>query len=71
MKLHGFASGEVRDVHFVEDRPGPPGNIGRLYEAFAERQEYPDWKWAVKRHAWVDALQRSDESGERVSYMPE
>jgi hypothetical protein len=55
----------------VEDRPGPPGNIGRLYDAFAERQEYPDWKWAVKRHAWVDALQRSDDSGERVSYMPE
>jgi predicted dehydrogenase len=66
--LHEFASGEVKEIEFVEDRPGPPGNIGRLYDAFADGQYYPDWKWAVKRHAWVDALQRSHESGKRVSY---
>jgi predicted dehydrogenase len=69
IKLHNFSSGEVKEVEFTEDRPGPPGNIGRLYDAFADGQYYPDWKWAVKRHAWVDALQRSDESGKRVSYM--
>jgi hypothetical protein len=59
----------VREIEFAEDRPGPPGNIGRLYDAFADGQHYPDWKWAVKRHAWVDALQRSHESGRRVSYV--
>jgi predicted dehydrogenase len=69
IRLHEFASGEVKDVQFAEDRPGPPGNIGRLYDAFADGRDYPDWKWAVRRHAWVDALQRSHESGERVSYM--
>jgi len=69
IRLHEFASGEVKDVEFVEDRPGPPGNIGRLYDAFADGQDYPDWKWAVRRHAWVDALQRSHESGKRESYM--
>jgi predicted dehydrogenase len=69
IKLHEFASGDVREIEFAEDRPGPPGNIGRLYDAFADGKGYPDWKWAVRRHAWVDALQRSQESGERVSYM--
>jgi predicted dehydrogenase len=69
IKLHEFASAEVREIEFAEDRPGPPGNIGRLYDAFADGQHYPDWKWAVKRHAWVDALQRSHESGRRVSYV--
>ena len=69
IKLHEFASGEMKEVELTEDRPGPPGNIGRLYDAFADGQYYPDWKWAVKRHAWVDALQRSHESGKRVSYM--
>jgi len=69
IRLHDFASGEVKDIEFVEDRPGPPGNIGRLYDAFAEGQYYPDWKWAVKRHAWVDALLRSQERGERVGYL--
>jgi predicted dehydrogenase len=69
IRLHDFASGEVKDIEFVEDRPGPPGNIGRLYDAFAEGQSYPDWKWALRRHAWVDALLRSQERGERVGYL--
>ena len=69
IRLQTFASDEVQEIEFVEDRPGPPGNIGRLYDAFAEGGDYPDWKWAVKRHAWVDALYRSHESGTRVSYI--
>lgn len=69
IRLHDNASGDVQDVEFKEDQPGPPGNIGRLYEAFADGKEYPDWKWAVKRHAWVNALYESDKSGKRVSYV--
>lgn len=69
IRLHDNASGEVKDIEFTEDQPGPPGNIGRLYEAFADGQSYPDWMWAVKRHAWVNALYESDRSGKRVSYV--
>ena len=69
IRLQRFAGGDLEKIDFVEDRPGPPGNIGRLYDAFAEGLHYPDWKWAVKRHAWVDALYKSDESGARVPYM--
>lgn len=69
VRVHDNASGEVKEVEFVEDQPGPPGNIGRLYEAFVDGQSYPDWKWAVKRHAWVNALYESDQSGKRVSYV--
>ncbi|CAD0110939.1 unnamed protein product [Aureobasidium uvarum] len=64
-----FETGEIQQVEFTEDRPGPPGNIGRLYDAYADGQYYPDWKWAVKRHAWVDALYKSNETGKRVSYI--
>jgi hypothetical protein len=69
IRLHENASGNVKDVEFTEDQPGPPGNIGRLYEAFADGKPYPDWKWAVKRHAWVDALYESDRKGKRVAYV--
>jgi predicted dehydrogenase len=69
IRLQDNASGEVKDIEFTEDQPGPPGNIGRLYEAFAEGRSYPDWKWAVKRHAWVNALYESDRLGKRVSYV--
>jgi predicted dehydrogenase len=68
IRLQDNASGDVKDIEFTEDRPGPPGNIGRLYEAFADGQPFPDWKWAVKRHAWVNALYESDRLGKRVSY---
>ena len=69
IRLQDNASGEIKVIEFTEDQPGPPGNIGRLYEAFADGQSYPDWKWAVKRHAWVNALYESDRSGKRVSYV--
>ena len=62
VRLQENATGTVKDVEFAEDQPGPPGNIGRLYEAFAGGQAYPDWKWAVKRHAWVNTLYESDRS---------
>ncbi|KAM0718217.1 hypothetical protein Q7P37_006549 [Cladosporium fusiforme] len=67
IKLHDFATQEVKGVSFTNDRPGPPGNIGRIYEAFADGKWYPDWKWAMKRHAWVDAVYESDKSGKRVT----
>jgi predicted dehydrogenase len=69
IRLQDNASGDFKYIEFTEDQPGPPGNIGRLYEAFADGQHFPDWKWAVKRHAWVDALYESDRSGKRVSYV--
>jgi predicted dehydrogenase len=69
IRMQLFETGEVKEVEFKEDRPGPPGNVGRLYDAFADGQYYPDWKWAVKRHAWVDALYKSSETGKRVSYL--
>jgi predicted dehydrogenase len=68
IRMQLFASGEVKDVEFKEDRPGPSGNVGRLYDAFADGQYCPDWKWAVKRHAWVDALYKTNETGKRASY---
>jgi predicted dehydrogenase len=68
IRMQLFESGEVKEVEFTEDKPGPPGNVSRLYEAFADGQYYPDWEWAVKRHAWVDALYKSSETGKRVSY---
>ncbi|KAG9856320.1 NAD(P)-binding protein, partial [Aureobasidium melanogenum] len=69
IRMQLFETGEVKEVEFNDDKPGPPGNVGRLYEAFADGQYYPDWKWAVKRHAWVDALYKSNDSGERASYV--
>ena len=42
VRLQENATGTVKDVEFAEDQPGPPGNIGRLYEAFAGGQAYPD-----------------------------
>jgi len=69
IRMQLFETGEVKEVEFTEDKPGPPGNVGRLYDAFADGQYYPDWKWAVKRHAWVDALYKSSELGKRVSYV--
>ncbi|KAI7235268.1 NAD(P)-binding protein [Hortaea werneckii] len=69
IRLHDNASGDVKDIEFTEDHPGPPGNIGRLYEAFADGRSYPDWKWAVKRHAWANALYESNASGKCASYM--
>jgi predicted dehydrogenase len=68
IRMQLFGTGEVKEVELKEDRPGPPGNVGRLYDAFADGQYYPDWKWAVKRHAWVDALYSSSETGKRVSF---
>ena len=69
IRMQLFKTGEVKEVGYVDDKPGPPGNVSRLYEAFADGQYYPDWKWAVKRHAWVDALYKSNETGKRVSYV--
>jgi len=69
IRVQDFVSGEVKDIDFQEDNPGPPGNVARLYEAFADGKSYPDWKWAVKRHAWVDALYESHESGKHASYV--
>ncbi|CAK1364979.1 Galactose/lactose metabolism regulatory protein GAL80 [Cercospora beticola] len=68
IRLQDFATGEVKDIDFEGGDAGPPENIGRLYEAFADGKNLPDWKWAVRRHAWVDALYESHESGKRVSY---
>ncbi|KAM3416289.1 hypothetical protein BST61_g7895 [Cercospora zeina] len=68
IRLQDFASGEVKNIDFEGGTSGPPENIGRLYEAFADGKDYPDWKWAVKRHAWVDALYESHERGKRASY---
>lgn len=68
VRLQDFATGEVKDVDVAEDQSGPAANIGRLYEAFADGEWYPDWKWAMKRHEWVDALYKSQESGRRVSF---
>ena len=68
IRLQSFESGEVDEIEIKEDRPGPPGNVGRLYDAFADGEYYPDWKWAVKRHAWVDAVQKSGDSRKVVSY---
>ena len=68
VRLQDFASGQVKDIGFEENTPGPSGNIGRLYEAFADGKYYPDWKWAAKRQAWVDAIYESHESGKRASY---
>lgn len=67
VKLQDSATGEVKNVDVPEDQSGPAANIGRLYEAFADGEWYPDWKWALKRHRWVDALYKSQESGRRVS----
>lgn len=69
IRMQLFETGEVKEVNFTDDKPGPPGNVGRLYDAFADGQYYPDWKWAVKRHAWVDALYKSNNSGKRTSYV--
>ncbi|THX19602.1 NAD(P)-binding protein [Aureobasidium pullulans] len=66
VQMQLLETGDVKDIEFTEDKPGPPGNVGRLYEAFADGQYYPDWKWAVKRHAWVDALYKSNETGKHA-----
>lgn len=68
MKLYDLATGEESPIEYTEDRPGPPGNIGRVYDAFADGEWYPDWEWAVQRHSWVDAVYKSNESGKRVAY---
>jgi hypothetical protein len=69
IKLQDLASDEVQAIQSTEDRPGPPENIGRLCDTFADDGGQQHWKWAVKRHVWVDALCRSYEKGERVVYL--
>ncbi|KAI5252745.1 NAD(P)-binding protein [Aureobasidium subglaciale] len=69
IRMQLFETDETKDIEFTEDRPGPPGNVARLYEAFTDGSYYPDWKWAVKRHAWVDAIYKSNDTGKRVSYV--
>ncbi|SMR42658.1 unnamed protein product [Zymoseptoria tritici ST99CH_1E4] len=59
VRLQDFASGEVKEIEIQDDQPGPVGNVGRLYEAFADGEKVPDWKDAVMRHSWVDAVERS------------
>lgn len=66
VRVHDLETGEVRFVEVGDDRPGPAGNVGRIYEAFADGEGVPDWKLAVKRHAWVEAVYESDRSGKRV-----
>ncbi|KAF2214062.1 hypothetical protein CERZMDRAFT_96087 [Cercospora zeae-maydis SCOH1-5] len=68
IRLQDFASGGVKDIDFEGGTSGLPENIGKLFEAFADGEGYPDWKWAVKRHAYVDALYESHDGGKRASY---
>lgn len=69
VSLHEFGTGDVKDVKVRDEKPGPPGNIGRVYEAFADGGWVPDWKWAVKRHAWVEGIYESDRTGRRVEFL--
>lgn len=43
--------------------------VGALYDSFAKGPQagYPDWDWAVKRHALLAALEESSTKGVRVS----
>ena len=51
-------------------KSGHFGGIGEVYAAFAEgrTEALVDFEKAVTRHKMVEAIQRSSESGERVSY---
>ncbi|KAF2147541.1 uncharacterized protein K452DRAFT_282553 [Aplosporella prunicola CBS 121167] len=71
IQLHDHSAGTVEDVAVPPDAldeanlPLQARNVGRLYEAFAERRtaEYPDWADAVVRHRLVDELYEREKTG--------
>jgi predicted dehydrogenase len=69
IRLHDYESGEVKDIEHGQEPTGPVGNVGRLYEAYADGRYVPNWEHAVRRHAWVEAIQRSSANGRREAYM--
>jgi hypothetical protein len=63
-KLQFFdkASGVVEDVEVESDEwdvlPWPARNIARLFEAHRKGEWVPDFKWAVRRHEFLEELWR-------------
>ncbi|KAB8342745.1 hypothetical protein FH972_022343 [Carpinus fangiana] len=70
----GSDEGESVDVSdptdLIDKLPYPAIPVGNLYDAFAKdgKGEYPDWEWAVRRHALLQAMVDSEQNGERTSY---
>ncbi len=56
-----------------EDMPqGPPFNVGQMWATFAEairtgQRVEPDFQTALTRHKFLDAVQRSSDTGQRIT----
>ena len=60
IKVFDFETKELTEVPVDNggsqwtELPTPGQNIGRLYEAFAAGEDYPDWELALRRHELLD-----------------
>ena len=68
--LSQFKPGEGAKWEEVEVPKTNPGGIGELYESFATGKPagFVDFEGAIKRHQMVDAIIRSSETGQKVTY---
>lgn len=73
IKVYDLASDSVEVVELPEDDkadlPFMARNPARALEAFARGEKVPDFEDALVRHRLLDALYRSSETGEKVTYL--
>lgn len=73
IKVYDLASDSVEVVELPEDDkadlPIMARNPARALEAFARGEKVPDFEDALVRHRLLDALYRSSEKGEKVTYL--
>ncbi|KAF1812264.1 NAD-P-binding protein [Eremomyces bilateralis CBS 781.70] len=69
VELHDHASHKVEKIETLsnelEHLPDPARNIARLYEAYADKTWYPDFKHALKRYQLIDEMYRRLDNGQQ------
>jgi predicted dehydrogenase len=62
IELFDAEAGEVEVIVPERDRwdelPVPAQNIARMYEAFRKGEWFPNFEWAVRRHAMIEEMWR-------------
>ncbi|KAF1809313.1 oxidoreductase [Eremomyces bilateralis CBS 781.70] len=69
IELHDHASQKVEKIEIRKDKlehlPEPARNIGRVYEAFADKTWYPDFQHALRRYKLVYEIYRRFDNGQQ------
>ena len=72
IELFDVETGEVEVEVVVPERdqwdelPVPAQNIARMYEAFRKGEWFPDFEWAVRRHAMIEEMWRRYDVSQRT-----